>query len=266
LPVFKKVAKTIRYILGAVLFVAFSLLVFSFYGTGGAPSAAPFAQGRPQPDLPVVDYEKETSEPKDKARKEKGDRFSEREIKGGRGAIAKLPDNMEILPTTSHWWVGLSALPVDQSDVVIQGYIASREAHLSDDRTGIYSEFEVQVAKIYKDTSSAIVAGTPLTVNRYGGSVRFASGKIQKYKISRQDMPGSGRQYVLFLKKTAGGDLLILTGYELAYGQVQPLDGEDTDDPRSALPFAKYRGKDVESFLQEVRDAVAHPVTGDARP
>jgi hypothetical protein len=255
-----------RYIAGAVVLAALPLLFFSFYGTRGMPSAPSYAREKRQPDLPTVDYEKETSKPKDKARKEKGDRFSERGNKGGRKAIEKLPDNVELLPLTSHWWVGLSALPVDQSDVVIRGYIVSREAHLSDDRTGIYSEFEVQVAEIVKDTSSAIVAGTPLTVNRSGGSVRFASGKIQTYIISRQDMPRSGHQYVLFLKKTAAGDLLILTGYELSNGQVQPLDGEETDDPRSTLPFAKYRGKNTESFFQEVRDAAARPVTEGARP
>jgi hypothetical protein len=84
-------SKATRYIPGAVLFAALPLLFFSFYGTGGAPSAAPFAQERRQPDLPVVDYEKEISKPKDKARKEKGDRFSEREIKGGQRPIEKLP-------------------------------------------------------------------------------------------------------------------------------------------------------------------------------
>jgi hypothetical protein len=247
-------SKALRYIPGAVLCAALFLSFFSFCVSRGASSAAPIAQEKRQPDLPVVDYEKEISTTKDKARKEKGDRFSEKENKGAR-AIDKLPDNVEILPVISHWWVGLPALPVDQSEVVIRGYIGSREAHLSDDRTGIYSEFEVQVAEIFKDTSSAIAAGTPLTVNRSGGSVRFASGKIQQYAIARQDMPRSGRQYLLFLKRNAAGDLLILTGYELAYGKVQPLDGGETDDPRSALPFAKYRGKDVESFLQEVRDA-----------
>jgi hypothetical protein len=212
-----------------------------------------------------VDYEKEISEPKDKARKEKGERFNGQGGINGK-AIEKLPDNFETLPTTGHWWIGLSALPVDQSDVVLRGTITSREAHLSDDRTGIYSEFLVQVAEIFKDTSKAILAGTPLTVNRVGGSVHFASGRIQRYAISRQDMPRTGHQYVLFLRKTAAGDLLILTGYELSYGRVSPLDGEDTYDPRSTMAFAKYRGKNAETLLQEVRNAAARPVTGGARP
>lgn len=242
------------YIAGAVVLAALLLLFFSFYLTTGAPGATTHAQERRQPDLPMLDYEKEISKPKDKARNEKGEHFRGQANFDRRKAIEQLPDNVDILPTITHWWVGLSALPVDRSDVVIRGYIVTREAYLSDDRTGIYSEFEVQVAEIFKDTASAIVAGTPLTVNRSGGSVRFASGKIQRYAILRQDMPRAGHQYVLFLKKTAAGDLLILTGYELSHGQVQPLDGEDTNDPRSALPFGKYRGKEAESFLQEVRN------------
>ena len=249
----------------ALVLAALPLMFFPLCETRGASSAATFAQEGRQPDLPIVDYEKEISTPKDKARKEKGERFNGQGGINGR-AIEKLPDNVETLPTTAHWWIGLSALPVDRSDVVIRGTITSREAHLSDDRTGIYSEFLVQVAEIFKDISKAIIAGTPLTVNRVGGSVRFASGKIQRYAISRQDMPRPGHQYVLFLRKTAAGDLLILTGYELSYGRVSPLDGEDTYDPRSTMPFAKYRGKEAESFLQEVRNAAALPVTGDARP
>jgi hypothetical protein len=250
------IAGAVGYIAGAVVLVTLPLLFFPFYRTRGAPSPTTCAQETRQPDLPIVDYEKEISRPKDKARKEKGERFNGQGNFDGRRAIAQLPDNVVILPTITHWWVGLSALPVDRSDVVIRGYIVSREAHLSDDRSGIYSEFEVQVSEIFKDTSKAIVTGTPLTVNRSGGNVRFASGKIQSYAISRQDMPRSGYHYVLFLRRTALGDLLILTGYELSYDQVRPLDGEDTDDPRSTLPFAKYRGKDTESFLQEVRSAM----------
>lgn len=249
-----------RYFAGAIALAILSLLAFSFDRTIFATGAPACAQDIRQPDLPIVDYEKEISTPKDKARKEKSERFNEpRNIAG---PIAQLPDNFEVLPTMAHWWVGLAALPVDRSDAVIRGYIVSREAHLSDDRTGVYSEFEVQVVEIFKDALKAIVAGTPLTVYRIGGSVRFAFGKIQTYRTYRQDMPRSGYQYVLFVKKTAAGDLRILTGYELSYGQVQPLDGEDTNDPRSTLPFAKYRGKDAEGFLQELRDAAARAVKG----
>jgi len=254
------------YIAGAVVLAALSLMVVFLSGTRGASSELTFAQQTPQSDLPIVDYEQEISKPKDKARKQKGERFNGQGNFDRRRAIAQLPEGFEIGPTITHWWIGLSALPADQSDVVIRGTITSREAHLSDDRTGIYSEFLVQVAEVFKEGTGTIIAGTPLTVTRVGGSVRFASGKIQTYMILRQDMPRSGHQYVLFLKKTATGDLVILTGYELSFGQVQPLDGEETDDPRSTLPFAKYRGKDAERFLQEVRDAAARPVTGGARP
>lgn len=255
-----------RYFAGAVVLAALPLLFFSFYRTRGAPSAPTYAQDKRQPDLPEVDYEKEISKPKDKARKEKGERFKGQGNYDRRKAIAQLPDGYEVAPTTSHWWIGLSALPVDRSDVVIRGTITIRDAHLSDDRTGIYSEFLVQVAEIFKDGTGTIVAGTPLTVNRSGGNVRFASGKIQKYRVFGQDMPSPGHEYVLFLRRTADGDLLILTGYELSYGYVHPLDGEETQDPRSALPFAKYRGKEATIFLQELRDAAANSSNGGARP
>ena len=237
------------------MLAALPLLFFSFYRTRGAPSAPTYAQDKRQPDLPIVDYEKEISKPKDPARKQKGERFKGQGNFDRRKAIAQLPDGFEVATTITHWWIGLSALPVDRSDVVIRGTITGREAYLSDDRTGIYSEFLVQVAETFKDSTGTIAAGTPLTVNRSGGRVHFASGKTQEYRVYGQDMPRPGREYVLFLRRTADGDLLILTGYELAYGYVHPLDGEETQDPRSDLPFAKYRGKEATSFLQELRDA-----------
>ena len=94
--------------------------------------------------------------------------------------------------------------------------------------------------------------------------MRFKSGKIQKYELARQGMPQVGAQYVLFLRKTVDGDLLILTGYELSDGHITPLDGDDNKDPRLVLPFAKYRGADQADFLKELRDAAGRSVIGGA--
>ena len=145
---------------------------------------------------------------------------------------------------------------------MVLGVVTSREAHLSEDRTGIYSEFTVLVSEVLKDPTKTIVCGTPISVNRSGGAVRFKSGKIQNYQVAHQGMPEVAAQYVLFLRKTSEGDLLILTGFKLGNGHVTPLDGNESNDPRLVLPFAKYAGTDEAEFLKEVRDAAAR----SARP
>jgi hypothetical protein len=243
-----------KYLVGAVVLTTSLLLLVTFYKTSGALSASPYSQGNNSRDLPVVDYEIEITKPKSRERKEKGNHFKGRGNPDGRRPIEELPEGVEPLPINGAWWLGLSALPMDQSDVVVLGIIGAREAHLSDDRTGIYSEFIVLVSAVLKDSTKTIISGTPVSVNRLGGGVRFKSGKIQKYELSRQGMPQVGSQYVLFLRKTADGDLLILTGYELSDGHITPLDGEENKDPRMVLPFAKYRGANQADFLKELRD------------
>lgn len=170
-------------------------MFLTIYSTRGAPTVSSYSQNNNSVDLPIVDYDAEITKEKSKTRKEKDERFKGHGNSDKR-PIAELPNGVEPLPTNAHWWLGLSAVPMDQSDVVILGNIVARDTHLSDDRTGIYSEFTVQVNEVFRDSTSAVVAGSPLFVNRPGGSVRFASGKIQRYRLSGQGFPRAGSQYV----------------------------------------------------------------------
>ncbi len=207
-------------------------------------------------DAPVLDYEAEIRKAVSTERKGKSASFNGRGNYSSKIRIAELPQGAEILPTNSHWWIDLSALPVSQSDVVVLGEVVDAEAHLSDDRTGIYSEFSIQVSDVFKDTAGLLSAGSTISANRIGGGVKFASGKIQEYRFRRQGMPLKGNRYVLFLKREESGDFTILTGYKLSNGRVAPLDGEDSDDPRAALPFARYKGADESQLLQDLWVAV----------
>jgi hypothetical protein len=118
------------------------------------------------------------------------------------------------------------------------------------------------VSEVFKDPTKTIISGMPISVNRTGGAVRFKSGKIQKYQIAHQGMPDIAAQYVLFLRKTSDGDLLILTGFKLVNGHVTPLDGNENNDSRLVLPFAKYAGTNEAEFLKAVRDAAASSARG----
>lgn len=169
--------------------------------------------------------------------------------------IDELPGNVEPLPMSSHMWAGLPALPVAQSDAVVLGEVTDRRASLTEDRTGVFSEFSVRLDTVFKDAQGLPVPGGMVEVSRPGGAVRFASGKVQRYTFSKLGYPKQGGQYVLFLKRDEEGDFSILTGYELRNDKVLPLDGGGAD-PQGELQFAVYRGASREAFLGELKKAV----------
>lgn len=205
-------------------------------------------------DAPILDYEVEIQKPISKERQKINKHFDSYNVFFG-GEIKELPAGVEPLPTITHWWLRLPALPVTQSTAIILGQITDAEAHLSNNKTTIYSEFSVRVEEMFKDTSNSINLNNLISVNRLGGTVRFASGRISKYTIHRQGMPQKGERYLLFLNQLEG-NFIILTGYKIAENQVSPLDGEDSRDPRSDLPFAQYRNIYFSRFLQDLQIAL----------
>lgn len=220
------------------------------------------AQTRSHDDAPTLDFENEVAAKKTEARKNKGIQFQGLGNPDGGKVISELAAGVEPLPTNSHWWVGISALPAKQSDVVVLGRVINRSAHLTADQTGIYSEFSVLVEQVFKDSSGTVLVNRTIDVNRVGGNVRFASGKIQKYSIARQGMPLKASKYLFFLRRT-DPNLVILTGYEFLEDRVEPLDGEDIEDSRAALPFAKYRGTNPSDLLKELRATISKSEKGD---
>ena len=154
----------------------------------------------------------------------------------------------------------LPALPAALSQAVVIGQVADAQSHLSEDKSGVYTEFTVRVTDILKHAGS-LTPGEPLVAQRSGGRVRFRSGLVQRYGIDKQGMPRAGRRYVLFLQESGeDGVFTILTGYELRGGRVHPLDGVATSVGGGGLSqFAAYEGADETSFLAAVREAIAKP-------
>jgi hypothetical protein len=157
---------------------------------------------------------------------------------------------------STHWAMNLPALPVAQSNAVVVGEVINAQAYLSDDRTGVYSEFTIRVDEVLKnDGQPPLVSGCSIDVERMGGRVRFASGHVGQYFIPNQGMPRIGRRYVLFLKRNEEGqDYSLITGYELRTGRVFLL-----DNPGPGHPITAYKGADETSFLNEVRTAIIKP-------
>ena len=152
------------------------------------------------------------------------------------------------------WSKDLTALPFNKSDVVLIGGVMGSRAHLSNDKTGIYSEFEVQVEEILKDNvKESVHPGTSIYLERFGGAVRFSSGVIQRYETTGQGMPTVGQRYLFFLKRINGRDFEIVTGYQFDGELVAPLDGSIVEEGKGRYPFDVYQGSDVSTFLRTVR-------------
>lgn len=227
---------------GAVLMLALT------FGKGGGTLAFGGQNGSGDDDVPVLDYE------------QAGPAVAATQTRRGRalrqdGPIAELPGAIEPLPMSSHMWVGMPALPVAQSDAVVLGEVADRRARLTEDRTGVFSEFSVRLDAVFKDAQGLPAPGGVVQVTRPGGAVRFASGKVQRYTFSKLGYPRQGGSYVLFLKRDEQGDFSVLTGYELRGGKVVPLDG-DALQTNGDLQFGVYRGARRDSFLAGLKEAV----------
>lgn len=228
-------------IAGAVLMLALT------FGRGGGTLASGRQDVSNDNDAPVLEYRQAGPAEARKVKKVGALRDDK--------PITEFPGNIEPLPLAAHFWIGLPVLPVAQSDAVVLGEVIDRSASLTEDRTGVYSEFSVLLDTVFKDAQGLLGPGGLVQASRPGGAVRFASGKVQRYTISKLGYPRQGGTYVLFLKRDEQGDFSVLTGYELRNNKVVPLDGDNVD-PRGDLQFRVYRGARPDAFLAELKRAV----------
>ena len=150
------------------------------------------------------------------------------------------------------WEVGLPALPAAQSKVVVVGEVTDVQAHMSNDRNGVYSEFAVRVEEALKNsTNTELTTGSAIVLEREGGIVKHAPDNSIIYRIEGQGFPRKGRRYVFFLNPVGQErDYKIVAGYELRGSKVVLLDTTDQ--------FRKYEGVDEATFLTAVREAIAN--------
>jgi hypothetical protein len=209
-----------------------------------------FAQDPPEElALPIADYN--APEPTGLEERAKRQARNKRYDHHSGEAIREAPYPVERI-WSAHWASDLPTIPVSQSDVILIGTVVDSQAYLSDDKTGVYSEFGIHVGEVLKGGLSIPI----ISAERFGGAVRFPSGVIQKYRASGQGMPKHGRRYLFFLKKNdQDDDFSILTGYELRGEKIVPLDGS-SQQGNERLAFDSYKGVDVSSFLRTVRNAI----------
>jgi hypothetical protein len=149
-------------------------------------------------------------------------------------------------------------LPVAMSDLIVEGQVKDSNAFLSEDKTGVYSEFIVSVSDVIKSSAATPVKKHDLiTTERFGGRVRFPSGQVARYKVAGQGAPMKEGKYLFFLRKKEDGSYLILTAYEMRGNKVLALDGSRVNvKGKGSSPFDKHNGKDLQEFKKEVDAAV----------
>lgn len=233
----------------AMVLAVLGLSVAIVLGLSNRKSFVSTAQGdQEELSLPVANYsDRKNIPPEERTKRLKRNKRYDRQ---SGEAIREVSYPVERI-WSAHWASGLAALPSSQSDVILIGSVRDAKAYLSDDDTGIYSEFSIQVEEVLKGN-----AANQVSIERFGGAVLFPSGVIQKYRASGQGMPKVGRQYVFFLKRTDDDDYYsLITGYELRGQKTIPLDGS-SHRGNGPLVFDRFKGADVVEFLADVRDAI----------
>jgi len=205
--------------------LGFFFLLFSSLGASSpsaqistpAPSASPqYSSG------PLTDYSSAVANSNDNLRFHRGERY---DIPN-----SSLPELGEDSETTS-WDLPEThfkkdPLPFEGSDAIVVGTVTSGQAHLSNDKRSIYSEFKLKVQESVKtpDTMS-LRAGDFIDIQRKGGAIRLRSGKVLIRGALADSMPQIGERYLLFLKyDQSTDDFGILTGYQLDGNEVYRLD------------------------------------------
>ena len=137
------------------------------------------------------------------------------DTKGILSVFSSLPEDGEGV-TLSLESLPLDGIPTIESELIITGEITEVEAHLSNNKKGVYSEFTVRIDEILKNNSEKLNNNSQITFDRIGGVVRYSNGKTRIYNIRQYGIPKIGQHYVLFLKNTEKSpNYELLTGYEL---------------------------------------------------
>jgi len=196
--------------------------------------------------FPTAEYNEAdlTDHEKAQRRKEKQKRYNNFKI------VAKDPPEWQ----TERVFVGegainFPALPVAESKYVVLGRVTAAEAHLSENKKNVYSEFTVLVEKVFKTAKNSVVEGSEITVDRIGGYVKYPGGRTLLYRVAATNMPGVEERYLFFLTSRNNEDLTILTAYAITADGVAPLD--------DAEQFEAFRGLGEEILIQRLRDSLA---------
>jgi len=260
-----KLNKQIALILSVVTAAVCGSVIASFAGRNqhqpkGVEAANNALKGRAAKQLddemtPTVEYEAGSS---DAVKTSPSRQLKNSKHDNARWVAKDLDERVSEVVSEPEWAAGLSDLPVDKSDLVVEGEVIDANAFLSTDRTGVYSEFSVQVEEVLrKSTGEAINLNDTVVVERTGGKVRYKSGKSVRYRIEGQGSPIRGQRYLFFLRKVDQLTYQLLTAYQIQGDKVFALDGSRINERgQGDWVFDKHNDENLNDFRQKVQEAI----------
>ena len=197
----------------------------------------------PKKHFPVADFNEEGP-----VETHKRDAFKEKQKRhNGLGLVSRKPsDNTAGSVFIPEGQFNFPALPVGQSAVILLGQVLDAQAHLSEDKTNVFSEFTVRVIDVFR--SDVSLPGADIVIERLGGYVKYPDGRKLLYRVGTGQMPRIGGRYLFFLTASPQLDLSILTAYELGPDGVIPLD--------PSPQFEEFNGKDEAAILAALEKAI----------
>lgn len=166
----------LTYLLGVFVLGALGVTVVRYNQTPGRSlqDNQPNKTQQKKVRFPVALYdEPDSNDPeKNRLKKEKQKRHNNFKF-----VTAKPPDWQTERVFTGEGAMHFPALPVAESSYIVLGRVTKAEAHLSENKKNVYSEFAVSVERVFKTANSSIIEGSEIAVDRVGGYVRYPNGR-----------------------------------------------------------------------------------------
>lgn len=198
--------------------------------------------------FPVVHYSEREGADRDQLarRKEKNSHFDKRNL------VNEDPNPLVTEAARTIEGIDTPALPVAQSSLILLGDVLDSQAHLSNDKGGVYTDLTIRISEVIKnDERVALAQGSGISVLREGGIVRYSNGHQRLYHMAEEGMPRTARKYVLFLCAIKQSqDYELLTAYEISAAGILAVD--------LSRRFKAYDGYDLNVFLDIIRTAMSH--------
>lgn len=156
----------------------------------------------------------------------------------------------------SVYHVKLPPFPISDSQVVLVGQITTFQPFLSNDKATIYTELQLRIERVLRDSEVVLPGLTSITIPQLGGVLHLPSGKIvRQFVPPDENLLDVGARHLLFLNYDRKHDWFgIVKAWELQNGRAKAHAQTDVNDAGQGI--SKYDGMDESVFLQEVQNAV----------
>lgn len=142
--------------------------------------------------------------------------------------------------------------PVDSSRLIVVAEVLDVQAHLTMDRTYMYSKANLRIKEILKDDQHNMSLKTPFAAVRCLGGVQFESGRLAKYYSVGFGFPQKNKRYVLFIGDPAR-ETYIHAGFELSDNGIVSIDTYGNTIPPDLPALDNYKSQSEKTFLANLR-------------